>query len=469
MNESVICLPRIFRRTAAMTALAAACVLPGTALAQTMTWGPTISVNQACVKCNSYHGDMKVHASGNAVAIWVQNDGIPDIAVARYDAKLGVWRGFKTLYEGMTRSEFRGAVSPRLVMDKDGNAMAFWTEDASSSVQFAKYQASTASWSRPATLHIGTNFNVPQMAASSDAEGNVVLHWIENISRVMVKRYNTATRTWSASLQISDNATFSGMAVDTLGNAMIMWQGARDHCIYYSRFDRSKGQWSTPRSVGYAGESSGVSITLDNKGNGMAFWRAGPTSNFNGPGLLHAFYYHAATDRWSNGFAIHSASTYIDSSKMVFDSAGHAMLTYSQADIPSEKAVILARRFNPDTQQWSAPQNLSGTPRRTFVSDMTIDGMGNIVTLILDARIVPDSPLNEQIMRKGSVRYDAASRRWGPVSMRANETPESFLSAAGVDALGNVITLYIQDSGYRWNDSIIFGVRAHRMTLLPTE
>lgn len=434
------------------------------ARAQSMAWSPDVAVNQACVKCDSTYSDLKVHSSGNALAIWVQNDGIPDIAVARYDVSAGSWRGFKTLYTGIYREDDRRVMSPRLAMDGRGNAMAVWTESGSNTIYFSRYRASDASWTLPAVLHVGRELGFTSVAVEADPSGNVFVQWTESFGRqIMAKRYNAANGTWSAALPVAYVSSLQTyhMAVDGLGNAIVMWMRNSDFTIHFSRYSKNAGQWSTPQYVDRAREGSGVMLVLDRDGNGTALWSTGP--NFYGS--LTVSRYNGATNKWSAARIVQTTPGDVLAPDMTVDRAGNVFLVWGQAADYSMPIKAYAARYNNSTGQWSAPQKLTSGTQSDLWFRVAADRNGNAV--VVWSQTTRPLGAGDRTFRKASVRYNAATGTWGKVRLSANEVVEAFATGLGIDWTGRAFALYTQDSGYRWNGSIIYGLRANRLT--PTQ
>lgn len=449
-------------------ALAAGVLWGAPARAVSMPWGPDVSVNQACVKCDSRYADMKVHKSGNAVAIWVQNDGIEDIAVARFDAANGIWRGFKTLYRGIYKGDSAGVHAPHLAMDDDGNVTAVWTETASNTLYAARYAAATSTWTAPAAIHVGRDFWFADALAAADRHGNVIVEWTEGASepRVMVKRYDAGNRTWSASIPLAAEPTLQGsaMAVDPDGNAMVLWHRNSDHGVVFSRYAAASRQWSAPALAGRAAAGSGVSLAFDRYGNATGLWSTG-ASGADPYGRVSAARYDARSNAWSAARMLQTTSGNVLSPDMATDAAGNVFVVWSQAPDYAHPLKATAVRYDARTGQWSRPQAISGGLQDDLWLKIATGRDGDATVVWSQTSRPIDG--GDRYFHKASVRFDAAHGTWGRVQLGANEVVEAIAVGLGVDASGNALALYMQDSGYRWNGSIIYGVRANRLIARP--
>lgn len=168
-----------------------------------------------------------VDASGNAIAVWHQFDGArTNIYANRYTVDSG-W-GTVTLIE-TDNAEY--AAEPRVGVDASGNATAVWVQ------------------------HDGTRFNV------------------------YANRYDIGTDSWGAVALIETNnagvAAKPQVAVDTSGNAMVVWwqyDGAR-YNTWANRSTAGAG-WGAVSLIetGSAGDAVAPQIAVDASGNAMAVW-----------------------------------------------------------------------------------------------------------------------------------------------------------------------------------------------------
>lgn len=436
--------------------------LSGAASAQSMQWDAGISVNQACVKCNASYGDLKVHSSGNALAIWVQNDGVPDIAVARYEAGTGVWRGFRTLFTGTQTGDARSVFRPQLAMDAQGNAIAVWTENGTNTIYYATYQATSATWSAPAVAHVGQNFSYTEVRIGLDAQNNAFLHWREGYGRQpMAKRFDAGTQTWSASLPLgAADASQSDMAVDPLGNAMVVWLRSSDQSVQFSRYEADTGQWRAARQAGEAAQGSSVRVVLDRNGNGTAIWNTA-TDTANPYGRLAAFHYRATANRWSPPRLLQASGTVLRYPDLAVDATGNVLVAWGQAADAMQPTKIAASRYNAGNGKWSMPESVSSGDQHDLFARATLDSRGN--AMVVWSSLTGFTDNGDRTFRKGAARYDASTGRWGQPSFAAQPVQEAYSWGVGLDENGNAITLYQQDSGYRWNGAIIYGMRANRL------
>ena len=220
-----------------------------------------------------------IDASGNALAVWRLFDGtVNNIWANRYTASTGLW-GTATLIETSSGN----ANLPRIAVDASGNALAVWYQfdGMRDNIWANRYTASTGLWGT-ATL-IETNnagvANNPQIAI--DSSGNALAVWDQfdgTRNNIWANRYSATTGWGTATLIETDNAGDAldpQIAFDTSGNALAVWQqsdGTRDN-IWANRYTAGTG-WGTAALIETSpGNAYRQRIALNASGNAIAVWQ----------------------------------------------------------------------------------------------------------------------------------------------------------------------------------------------------
>jgi len=115
---------------------------------------------------------------GNAVAVWSQFDGTSDdIWSNRYTSR-GHWAGPERIETNDTGS----AVSPRVVMDANGSAVALWTQPdgAQLSIWSNRYTGSLG-WGAAEVIEFFDRSRVWQAEVAIDAGGNAIAVWAQRV------------------------------------------------------------------------------------------------------------------------------------------------------------------------------------------------------------------------------------------------------------------------------------------------
>jgi predicted enzyme related to lactoylglutathione lyase len=180
--------------------------------------------------------------SGNAVAVWDQLDGTRfNLWSSRYTST-GGWG----IAERIEADNAGSALRPQVAIDSSGNALAVWSQDDGARLNiWANRYTPTGGWGiaeRVETDNAGSAFN-PQVAV--DPNGNAVTVWSQDDGtrfNIWSNRY-TPTGGWGIAELIetdnAGNAARSQVAIGPSGNALVVWEqtdGTREN-IWSNRFE----------------------------------------------------------------------------------------------------------------------------------------------------------------------------------------------------------------------------------------
>ena len=194
-----------------------------------------------------------IDAGGNALAVWSQSGSIWSI---RYTAGSG-W-GTAALIE-WTGGD---AGDPQIVFDASGNALAVWQQDSGFSTNMRiwsnRYTVGSGWGGFPAIIQTdisgGATANAVTPRIAIDADGNALAVWVQpdgasdNTPDVWVNRY-TAGSGWGTTANLGQvrintpgaagqSAGMPQIAIDGSGNALVVWtqsDGVNDS-IWYNRY-----------------------------------------------------------------------------------------------------------------------------------------------------------------------------------------------------------------------------------------
>jgi hypothetical protein len=222
-------------------------------------------------------------ADGNAIAVWIQNDGPyaqvgtrANVWANRFNAARGTW-GTAQLMEN--NAGF--VLSARIAVHASGNAIAIWDQydDTSTTVNLwaSRFSASSGSWGTPQAI-------APQTFASQiavDGSGNAIAVWIQSTGaglNIGASRFNAGSGTWGMAQGIVAENT-NGMdspqiAFGANGDAFAVWSqfdGTRLNA-WANRFSAASGTWGTAQLIETesAGSALALQIAVDGSGNAIA-------------------------------------------------------------------------------------------------------------------------------------------------------------------------------------------------------
>ncbi len=176
---------------------------------------------------NAYTPQIAIDASGNAMAVWRQSDGSRyNIWANRYTPGSG-WGAAGTIESGTG-----DAYDPQIALDTNGNALAVWLQ--SDGIRYniwANRYTAGSGWGTAELIETGGGDAVsPQIAL--DANGNALAVWRQSQSggtryNIWANRY-TAGNGWGYAERIetddAGDARYPQIALDANGNAMAVWR-----------------------------------------------------------------------------------------------------------------------------------------------------------------------------------------------------------------------------------------------------
>ena len=227
---------------------------------------------------DAYCPQVAVDDGGNAVAVWMQDDGTRDnIWSNRYVAGTG-WGTAELIEMNGGAAEF-----PQVAVDGGGNAVAVWHQDNGThfGIWSNRYVVGTG-WGTAELIETDNAENAfyPQVAAVPSGNAVAVWHQDDGIrDNIWSSCYVAGTGWDTAELIETDNvgdARSPRVAVDDGGNAVAVWHqddGIRDN-IWSNRYVAGTG-WSSPELIeaDNAGDACYPQVAVDDGGNAVAVWR----------------------------------------------------------------------------------------------------------------------------------------------------------------------------------------------------
>ncbi len=208
-----------------------------------MGWAGAAEIDDVNAR-SAYAPQIAFDGSSNAMVVWYQHDGTRrSIYANRYVAGTGGWAGALLIETGDAGFAF----SPQIAFDGSGNAMAVWSQDDGSydSIYANRYVAGTG-WAGALLIEnddAGDAYS-PQIAV--DGSGNAMAVWMQwdgNNESLFANRYVAADGSWgtAALIETSDagDAESPQVAVDASGNAIAVWyqNDGTYNSIYANRFE----------------------------------------------------------------------------------------------------------------------------------------------------------------------------------------------------------------------------------------
>jgi len=335
-------------------------------------WQPPQSIGMT----NAPAPAMACDADGNCMAVWSYSDGVHACIQAAKKPFGGEWSTPVSI-----SSNDQQANSPKLVIDKHGNATAVWkltygTEwNDPSLIQAATLAKGSDDW-----IHIGgplpflnVVYNSPKLAV--DGEGNVMTLWLSD-EGVQGARLFPGWSTWFAlSAFGKDEVDLDApdFALDSSGNAVMVFESRHENGWIVIKSTtlahNCLGPWSDPVQLSRADHwSSTPTIKADAQGNAVAVWL------YQNPGV----YIEAATYReqkWTPTPLPKNESTY---SSLAVTPAGKAYLLWY--DFQSSDFAVMCSTLDRESTDWSKTVQLSPVGEKMdCCGSLAVDSSGNAV------------------------------------------------------------------------------------------
>jgi hypothetical protein len=281
------------------------------------------------------------------------------------------------------------ASQPRVVLDRQGNAIAVWRRGAASGgdvkVQSA-FRPAGGPWQAPVDISRpgpdGEEISFPadggpQVAV--DAQGNAIAVWQrhDGTSLVVQAAERPAGGAWRTPVDISgtghsgDDSRNARIVMDPSGTALVVWL-RRDPATGKDEIRSAEhargGTWQAPVEVSPSGAlfRRGIELVIDARGTALALWAG--TSN----SVALASSTHPAGGVWQAPESIPDSPVLVIDFDVAVDSQGNAVASWTQGGIGGPNSVRAAVR--PAAGTWQ-PSVVLGTDAEA--SQVATDDAGN--------------------------------------------------------------------------------------------
>jgi methyl-accepting chemotaxis protein len=227
---------------------------------------------------NAMYPQVVVDSSGNATAVWHQSDGVREnIWANRYVVGSG-W-GVAQLIE---TDNTGAALYPQVAVDGSGNVTAVWYQSDGFRYNILANRFVVGSgWGIAQLIETDNSGNAMYPQVAIDGLGNAIVVWLQYDGaryNVCSNRYVRGSGWGIAQLIETDNsgsAMYPQVAADGQGNAVAVWNqndGVRDN-IWANRYVVGSG-WGVARlmETNNLGPAYDPQVATDNQGNAIACW-----------------------------------------------------------------------------------------------------------------------------------------------------------------------------------------------------
>ncbi|WP_372662419.1 hypothetical protein, partial [Hydrogenophaga sp.] len=208
-----------------------------------------------------------------------------------------------------------------------------------------RFNVSTGSWGTATLVENNDSSNAKFPKVAMDSTGNAVVVWREDTtpSRIASNRFTVGAGTWGTPALIdtgASTATMPDVAMDGAGNAFAAWTQGDDAMA--NRFNAGAGTWGVPvlietNNMGPEGVYD-VVIAADTVGNAIAVW-----DQFDGiQRNIFANRYSVGTDTWGTAAVIETDNAGPARSVRVANnpSTGSALAVWTQEDTGGLRSIL---------------------------------------------------------------------------------------------------------------------------------
>ncbi|NJM43693.1 MAG: hypothetical protein HC858_06420, partial [Brachymonas sp.] len=293
---------------------------------------------------SAFAPQVTMNATGQAVAVWFQSDGVRQNIWANHFTPLAGW-GTAALIETDNTGD---ALSPQVSMDANGNAVAVWLQFQGGRADIRINQfAPTTGWGAAALLetdNTGTALN-PQVSMNATGQAIAVWYQFDGIRFNILASTYAPGQGWSPPELIETNADQAAepkVALAANGHAVVVWQqseGVRDS-IWANTFQVGLG-WGTATLIetDNAGSALSPQVAINDSGQAVAVWH-----QFDGSRNSVRFNSYTPSLGWAEAAPIPAVgSEDAVNPQVAMDARGNALSVWQQSGFTTSN--IFANRY----------------------------------------------------------------------------------------------------------------------------
>jgi hypothetical protein len=354
-------------------------------------------VENGAVKASAYRGEwgapttlaasgasnprVGIDGSGNVVAVWLEGGYVKTASLPAAES----WSSVTVLSD-------TGAASPQIAVDAAGNAVAVWIQ------QFVKASIRLVGgeWSLAETLYPTLTADCPRIAIGASGKAIAVWHDVSPNAMYAVSR-QLAEGDWGDRILLSDvtyNTTRSAVAIDPSGNAIVTWlsyTGASNSAtnVMPQAVEFNSGAWSAPFDLTTAGGVGDLTnlftcVAFDSVGNAIALW-----SILDQYGFLRIQENERIDGTWL-GFAEIQVDPYACAADLKVSASGMAAVGYMASTGKNPSIGLVVRATSIDLRSivnnfWSYPVTTSSASEQCGYPKIAVmsDGSNNLYSALI--------------------------------------------------------------------------------------
>lgn len=395
----------------------------------------------------SAYPDIAVDGSGNAVAVWSQEDGYRfNIWSNRFVVGVG-WGEAQQIETNNSGDAYYAQVS----VDGLGNAFAVWYQwegniQGPYRVWSNRYDVGSG-WETAQLLQTDMTVSAEYPQVAADGFGNAFAMWSQDDGGVWSNRYVVGSG-WGTAQLIEPSGSAPQVAFDSSGNAVAVWR--HDDwfvgTIWANRYVVGTG-WGTAQALEDVGAefTGSPQVAVDSSGNALAVWYK---SSGGGYWELWSSRYVVGTG-WEPA-QVFGTSDWGDvyDSQIAVDDSGNTVAVWGQYDYDIGRSVIWSNRYVVGSGWGTAQLIQIDTSEYTTYWDVAAGGSGNAVAVWCQGNGSYDSIWSN--------RYSAESG-WGIAQLiETDDSGYALDPHVAMDSSGNAVAVW-----YQW-DGTYYSIWANR-------
>ena len=298
------------------------------------------------------------------------------------------------------------ASTPRIASDGSGNIVAIWREvDGDSSAIRATSRSEGGAWSSARRISTpATDTESPRLAM--DRLGNAVAVWQRSTGQdsVVQAAIRSASGTWSGPQNLSepDDVAFNADVAVRAGNITAVWTVLRDRRTIIESSSRTvAGSWTPVQTLsGPAGNTSAPVVGVDDQGGAVAVWRWS-----DGAFLVVQAAVRSKDGVWSAPEVLSGPGRSASQPQVAMDASGNAVVAWVRSNGSWLAAQVASR---PAGGKWEAVQNLTQRGGNARHLDLTMNSRGDAAVTWIQGRLQATADLLSSFRPAGSRRWNRA-------------------------------------------------------------
>lgn len=305
-------------------------------------WQPTALLETGNVAASSPR--VAFDRSGDGFAVWAQGS---DLMASRYDAASAAW-GNAVVLDNSNEAVFQA----RIAVDRaSGNAIAVWTQSdgVAASLHASRFNTLTYTWSAAEPLEAAAGaVDINEDNSNVAVNGShAAVTWLQNDGAALsIYLSRLVNGSWTAPVLVENSdaaGQFPKVAIDPNGNVTVAWRQfdvATGFRINTRRWDNTAQAFGPVLPMNLQGDRQPV-LQFDAAGNGFLLWRAGP--------IVRRF--DSTTGQWSAEVELKNAGATSDGGDISVDDSGNAMAVWLETDAGA--TYLYSRRYNAAAGSWA--------------------------------------------------------------------------------------------------------------------